>query len=615
MRSATSGHQSARLGPRTARPWPAWPGGGRLRARVRACLTFTLILLLLTATACSSPEDGDGLNDAPTTQGVRGGTLRIANVAPYDSLDTAQAYGAATWALMRLYARTLYSWDSAAKGDGIMTPVPDLAAEPPSVSPDQRTYTFRLRAGVRWAPPVGREVVAADFVYAVERQLADGRPALNPYLPLIEGTAEFAAGRTDTVSGITALGDHELRITLTRPAADFLSILALPFFAPVPEEHASRYEIGEEYSAHVVGSGPYTLAGYERGKSAALVRNTNWDPATDHLRRAWVDRVEVTVYDPDPEEGETAPEESSRRVQEAIEEHEADLNGDAVGPPVEELQRLSTDPRLALQLGVKTTGCTRYLVFQTDAGPTADLKVRQAVNYAVDKVDLLTALGGRFAGEIASTVLPPSMAGYKQDDHYPSPGGRGDVDKARQLLREAGYPDGVTLNYVGELTGTGPAVTHSLERSLGRAGIRLNITAYPGYDRYTQSLMLNQKADEHQVGYARWCPDWPGDGARSFFAALLDGRKLTEANNTNYGNYNDPKVNALIDRALSEPAPRERAELWAQADREVMKDAAWAPLVYERQAYFWSARVKNWRFSPWVSNPDYANLWLDPYKP
>lgn len=603
-----------RSGPPGVHAWRRRPGGGRgTRPRVPAALLFALLVLV--ASACSTPRDGDGINDVTTQQGVRGGTLRIANVAPLDSLDTAQSYAAASWALMRLYTRTLYSWDSSAEGEAIGIPVPDLAAEEATISPDQRAYTFRLRGGVRWAPPVSREIVAADFVYAIERQLAGGRTPINPYLSLIEGTAEFAAGEAETISGVEALDEHQLRITLTRPAADFLSILALPFFAPVPEEHAGQYEVGEEYSSHVVGSGPYTLTEHVPNRSVTLERNPNWDPATDHLRRAWVDRVEVEVYDPDGGTAETSPVESSRLVQRAIEDHEADLNGDAVGPPVDELDRLSTDPRLALQLGVKTTGCTRYLVLQTDTGPTADVRVRRAINYAIDKVDLLTVLGGRFAGEAASTVLPPSMDGYEVFNLYSSPGGRGDVDEAKRLLAEAGYPDGMTLNYVGELTGSGPAVTSSLQESLGRAGIHLNIQAYPGYQRYTESLRLDAKADEHQIGYARWCPDWPGDGARSFFETLLDGRNVTTTNNNNYGNYNNPELNALIDQALSERDPERRAALWSSADKLVMQDAAWAPLIYERQAFFWSGRVKNWRFSPWVSNPDYANLWLDPYKP
>ena len=186
-----------------------------------------------------------------------------------------------------------------------------------------------------------------------------------------------------------------MRITLTRSAPDFVSILALPFFAPVPRVHAAKSSVGEGYSRRVVGSGPYTLRAYAPGKSIVLVRNANWDPRTDPLRKAWVDKVEVTIGS------------DQGQIQQAIEAHEADLAGDAIPPPVTELQRLATDPRRTAQFGVKPTGCIRYLSLQLDAGPTADVRVRKAVNLALNKEAVQDVLGGRFAGDAASTVLVP----------------------------------------------------------------------------------------------------------------------------------------------------------------------------------------------------------------
>jgi peptide/nickel transport system substrate-binding protein len=523
-------------------------------------------------------------------------------VADVDSLDPALARDSSSRALLRLYARTLYSWDSAAPGDAIAAPVPDLAEGPPMVSDDQLTYTFRIRAGVEWAPPVSREVTAADFVYAVRRQVRGRRPA-SPYPLMIKGVREFAAGKARTISGLAAPDARTLRITLTRPAPDFLSVVSLPWLAPVPESYAARSSVGAGYSRRVVGSGPYTLDTYVPGKSITFVRNKNWDPSTDPLRKAWVDKVEVHIG--------LAP----AVLQQAIERHDADLAGDLSPPPNNELQRLATDPALQGQLGVKSTGCIRYLVLQTDAGPTAKPQVRQAINYAVNKEAVIDALGGRFAGDPASSVLAPSMLGYTKQDQYPSTNSKGDVDRARQLLARAGFPNGVTLNYVGESTGQGPAVTAALQESLGRAGIKLNVKAYAGQERYSRSLLLNARKDEHQIGYARRCPDWPGDGGRSFIAAVLDGRTIGATANANHGDYNNAQVNQLIDQGLGEPDIDRRASMWAEADRMAMADAAWAPLVYERQTFFWSYRVRNWTFSPWIANPDYANLWLDPYTP
>src|SRR4029453_6193255 len=129
------------------------------------------------------------------------------------------------------------------------------------------------------------------------------------------------------------------------------------------------------------------------------------------------------------------------------------------------------------------------------------------------------------------------------------------------------------------------AIYESLRTSLGRAGIRLKPTFYKGLDAYSESLRLRAKRDEHHLGAARWCPDVPGNGARSV-SVLLDGRLITPTSNNNYGNYNNPKVNALIDQAYTTRDDRARAALWGQRARLVMEDAAWAPLVYDREAFF-----------------------------
>jgi peptide/nickel transport system substrate-binding protein len=540
-----------------------------------------------------------GPSRATARQGVKGGTLRVLDQSDVESLDPGIAYGAADLALLRGMVRELYSFDTRVAGEQAAVPVPDLADGPYRLSGDRRTYTFRIRRGVRYAPPVNREIRAGDFIYAVERQFDPEHPSPNPYAGLIEGVAAFAAGTARTISGMRAVDDHTLVITLVRPADDFPSILALPFFSPVPKEYASRFRPGPGYATHVVGSGPYTLRRYVPGASVTLQRNRNWDPRTDPLRSAWVDAISVTIGG------------SAADIQRALERGDADLNLDNTPPPNHDLRRLSADPGLAGQFAVETTGCVHYLSLQADAGPTRGLPVRQAINYAIDKQAVLLALGGRFAGEPASTILPPTSNGYSAYDLYPSPESRGDPDKARKLLAEAGYPSGVTLSYAGQSTGAGPALLGALRDGLDRAGIRLRPRLYPGGQLYTGSLRLQAKRDEHHIGAAQRCPDYPGDGGRSVIGVLLDGRGLRATANNNYGDYSNPRVNALIDRAsaTSEPALRDRR--WAEIDRLLMRDAAWAPLVYDREAFFWSSRVRNWAFTPWLSNPDVANLWLD----
>jgi peptide/nickel transport system substrate-binding protein len=561
-----------------------------------------LLAVVLLAAACDEGGSVDAGAGKPS-RGVKRGTLLVVSQSDVDALDPGMAYAAFDFALLRGLVRELYSFDSRIGGERSLQPVPDLADGPYQLSPDGRTYTFRIRRGVRYAPPVDREVQAKDFIYAVERQLDPAHPSPNPYSRLIRGAGDFAAGKAREISGMQAPDPHTLRITLDQPASDFPSLLTLPFFSPVPEEYASRYALGRDYGQHLIASGPYRLRQYTPGRRIELVRNQNWDPRTDPLRHAWVDKISVTIG------------RSEAEIQQAIESGEADLNLDAVPPPVADLQRLADDPTLRRQLAIETTGCVHYLTLQMDAGPTRSLAVRQAVNYAIDRQAVVLAIGGSYAGEPATTVLSPTLAGHSAFDLYPSQDNAGDPDKARQLLAGAGYPNGVTLNYVGRSSPRWKALYEVLRSSLARAGIHLRPTFYKGLEAYTKSLRVRAKRDEHHLGAARVCPDVPGNGSRSIIGVLLDGRTITATSNNNYGDYNNPKVNALIDRAYAARDDRERSALWGQIDRLVMEDAAWAPLVYDREAFFWSSRVRNWTFTPWLANPDITNLWLDPNTP
>ena len=561
-----------------------------------------LAALVLLAAACDEGSDV-GVGVGEPNRGVKRGTLRVFSNHDVEALDPGMAYASFDFALLRGMVRELYSFDTRVEGERSLQPVPDLADGPYELSDDGRTYTFKIRRGVHYAPPVDREVEARDFVYAIERQLDPGHRSPNPYVWLIKGVDDFAAGKARRISGLRTEGDHILHITLDRPAGDFPSILTLPFFSPVPEDPASDYTPGRDYGQHLVASGPYRLKQYAPGRLIELVRNEHWDPRTDPLRSAWVDRIRVSIGL------------SESGIQQAIEAGEADLNLDAVSPPVGDLPRLSGDPTLARQLAVETTGCVHYLTMQMDTGPTRSLAVRQAVNYAIDRQAVVLAMGGRYAGEPATTVLSPTLAGYSAFDLYPSQDATGDPDKAKKLLAGAGYPKGVTLTYAGQGSDKWKAMYEALRRSLARAGITLEPTFYKGLEVYPKSLRLRSKRGEHQLGAAAVCPDVPGNGARSIVGVLLDGRLITPTANNNYGNYDNPKVNALIDQAYEARDDQARTALWGQIDRTVMEDAAWAPLVYDREAFFWSSRVRNWTFTPWLKNPDITNLWLDPNTP
>jgi peptide/nickel transport system substrate-binding protein len=564
---------------------------GTARGFRAACLALGLALL---AASCTNP-----LQDAGRS-GVRGGTLRVLSnrsLAGLSGLDTA---GYAV--LARAYARNLYGYNLSGPPEQATVPVPDIASGY-QLSADRRTYTFTLRPGVRYAPPVNREVTARDFITAIERlyNKAFSSPG-QVYADLIAGARRFGAGKASRISGLTASDAHTLQITLDQPAGDFLSILAQPFFAPVPGEYAAGYQVGDNYSGHVVGSGPYTVDVYIPRQWIVLVRNPNWDPATDPLRKAWVDRIQVRS------------DVSIASIQRAIEREEADLSLDGHVPQAQ-LAALRADPERSRRLSVNPTGILLFLVLGTHrgAGAIADLRVRQAVNYAIDKVAYRDAIAGSFAptGELASTILAPGSLGYRHYDLYPTPGGRGDPAKARALLAEAGYPNGLTLTFAAWGSGSYVNTVKPIRASLARAGIRLKPKTYRENDLFDKSLAIPAKRLEHQVGQGIWGPDYLGDNARQSIVTQYDGR-LDPAVSGNFSEYNNPAVNRLIDRALAEPDRDRRAAMWAQIDRRIMRDAPLVPLLWVNSSFQWASRVHGWVYDPWTVRPDLTAVWLEP---
>jgi peptide/nickel transport system substrate-binding protein len=353
----------------------------------------------------------------------------------------------------------------------------------------------------------------------------------------------------------------------------------------------------------VVGSGPYTPTTYIPRKLSVLVRNPNWDPATDPLRKAWVDRIQVKLSVPIPS------------IQQAIEREDADLSLNSHVPQAR-IDALRADPQRSRRLSVNTTGSLLFLVLGTHkkAGAIADVRVRQAVNYAIDKVAYRDAIAGRYAaaGELASTILAPGSLGYRPYDLYPTPGGRGDPAKARALLAEAGYPNGLTLGFATLSSGRLAAGRKPIEESLKRAGIRLKVTTNKEWDPYYEALGNPAKRLEHQLAQSGWILDYLGDNARQSIVPQYDSRLGFQ---DNYSEYHNPDVNRLIDRALAEPDRDRRAALWGQIDQRIMRDAPLVPLLWGNHSFHWASRVHGWVYDPWTTAPDLTAVWLDPSSP
>jgi peptide/nickel transport system substrate-binding protein len=263
-----------------------------------------VVLSALGATGCGSSGSSDSAGD-PAAQ--HGGTLTLLTTTPVGSLDPGRASGSTAATVLGVVDRTLYT--DPAPGRTELTP--DLAGKAPAVSPDRRTVTVTLRQDVRFAPPVSRRVTAQDVAYAISRVMAGGARDPRSARPFeaLEGVAAYRAGTAPSVSGLRTPDERTIVFRLTQPGGPaFRSALTSLVTSPVPPEYASKFdaERPSTYDEQQIATGPYMIRADRLGKltgvdaatrTLSLIRNPNWDEATDD-RLAYVDAIDVrTVKD------------------------------------------------------------------------------------------------------------------------------------------------------------------------------------------------------------------------------------------------------------------------------------------------------------------------------
>ncbi|MCI0686754.1 MAG: ABC transporter substrate-binding protein [Sporichthyaceae bacterium] len=574
----------------------------------RVRLAALAAMLSLTATACGGTLASSS-SDASTPR--EGGTLRLVGSGDIDHLDPASSYYVPTWRLLRTMVRQLVTYPYSADQDESTTPVADLAVSVPEPTNEGRTYTFRIREGAVWDAPDGpRQVTADDVVRGFERLCNPvwPNPAPGYFNATIEGFAEYCTSMSqieatttairdfidsNEIPGVRAVDELTVEFNLHRPAGDFVNILALSFATPMPEESLKYKPDSPEFRRNFISNGPYKIERYLANQSITLIRNENWDPQTDPVRKAWVDQIEVVIGS---DEGP---------VQKQMEAGTADLAWDTL-VPVSDLHRLRSvgDPGLT----VEPDGSINYLVMNLRDDQLDNSEVRRAINTAIDKTAIVKIMGGPSIAEPINRILPPQIAGGELTVESPflTEGDKGDPDAAKQILSDAGI-SGVSLKMPYRNSGKAPSIAQAIQQDLGQAGI--DVELIPTLPNLFYTNYLFQPEADWDIAVPGWLPDWYGNAGRSFFVPLLDGRTCGP-NSSNFGCYNSRTTNDLIDQALEAATPEEAAALWAQADQQATEDAAWVPLITFATPHFHSDRVGNYLISLGTNGPDLTNVWI-----
>jgi len=515
----------------------------------------------------------------------KGGTLKLGNSDDIDSYDPARTYYAWGWNFTKsYYVRTLVT-NSAKPGKDGTTLQPDLASEMPKVSDDKLTYTFKLKSGIKFED--GTPITSKDIKYGIERVFAQDVLSGGPtyLIDFLDQGQNYTGPYKDTdpnklgLKSVETPDDTTIVFKLKEPFGDFPYLLAMPGAGPVPQAK----DTGERYANKPVSSGPYKFQSLEVGKKVVLVRNTNWDPATDSNRKALPDEIDMTLKL------------DANEIDSQLLDGSMDMDTGQVGVQQAAQAKILLDPELKKNADEPVTGFTRYFALNTKVPPFDNIHCRKAVQYAADKVALQTARGGADAGgAIATSMLPPNIAGHDDAiDPFNTKSGKPQIDKAKDELKQCGKPDGFNAITTTSSSGKGPKVAEAIQQALAQVGIKVTIASSDASAYYRTTI--GSPSNVHSKGYgilqAGWGADFPtGYG---FMQVLVDGRGIKPSGNNNYAELQDPEIDSLIDKAKAETDAAKAAAIWTQVDSKVMDTATQLPFVWDKALNYRNPRMTN----------------------
>jgi peptide/nickel transport system substrate-binding protein len=513
------------------------------------------VALMLVAAGCG----GGGSKSSSTTSSSGGGgsttasggktfpNFRIAYDTGTDYLDPGLSYTVEGWQIMWNVYLPLLGYKHANGPEG-STIVPYLAQDVPKVTDGGKTYTMTLRKGLKYSD--GTPVKASDFAATIERDFKVDSPGVG-FFGNIVGADSFSKNpNSGHISGITTNDKTgEITIKLNAPQGDFTNILATEFAAPVPASAPAK----DTSTNPLPATGPYMIQSYKPNKQAIVVRNPNFDAAMfdGNVPSGNPDKMTVDIVGDD-----TVALQRVISGQDDYDFHQI---------PTDRLA--TTQQKYPDQIKVYTPANNYYFFMNNRVAPFDNLKVRQAINYAINRDALVRIYGG--LAQPTENILPPTYPSYKKHDLYPY-----NLAKAKKLVAESGQK-GASITVWNHDRGNDPKATAYLTDVLNSIGFKakekiINAGVY--------WATVGNQATKAQIGFADWFQDYPHP--LDWIDVLLNGDRITQTHNNNYANYDNSTVNAKIADLKKEPTLTDSVNSqWATLDDTIMKDAPWAPFL------------------------------------
>jgi peptide/nickel transport system substrate-binding protein len=624
-----------------------------------AVLTAAVVALAVFVAGCGSKDKSSSGTTTNSSSGSssavsksydngspeKGGTYKVGWEQSFgftNNFDPTGEYLGNAWGIyVNLLTRSLigYKHQPGAQGNEL---IGDLAEAVPEATDNGLTYTYKLRDGIKFGPPVNRAVTSKDVAYAMNR-LANpkdgGQYAF--YYTVIKGWQDVADGKAKTVSGITTPDNKTIVFHLTKPTGDFNLRMSMPATAPIPSEVGNCFE-GKpgDYGRNVISSGPYMIkgsagtftscsalkpfSGYDgaNGNHIVLVRNPNYDQSTDQYRKNYPDQFQYLVN--------SNADDIYAQVQAGT------LDDEQSSPQPKTIRQYITDPTLRPRLLANVGDRTWYLTMNLTQKPFDDIHVRKAMNLIMDKSALRKAWGGPVVGSIATHIAPPVMYnnGLAEYDPYATPGESGDVDKAAAEMKQSKYSGGSgkctasackNVLMIADTRALDNRMIPVIQAATAKIGITWKVRAINGAYTTIQTTNKNVPFSER--------PGWGKDYADpyTFFGELFDSRALIPSGNTNYSLVgitpqintskklgvtgdlsNVPSVNADIDACIAK-AGDERTTCWEDLDKKMMTDVVpWVPYLWSNNVTIVGPKVTHWNYDQFSDGSAYSQVSVKP---
>ncbi|WP_329014728.1 MULTISPECIES: ABC transporter substrate-binding protein [unclassified Streptomyces] len=560
---------------------------------VRRVAAASVSLAVAAGAAACGPEDNDAKGAGGDSTPHKGGTLTVLNAEAQTDFDPARLYTSGGGNVPSLVFRTLTTRNRENGAEGAEV-VPDLATDTGRPNKDATVWTYTLKKGLKYED--GTPITSADVKYGIERSFAPELSGGAPYLrDWLSGAADYQGPYKDK-KGLKAIGtpdERTLVFHLNKPEGEFPFLATQTQFAPVPRAK----DTGTKYEQHPVSSGPYKVVENQNdGERVLLERNPHW--SGDDERKAYPDKVDVRS-------GLDSSVINQRLAASQGTDSAAVTTDTNLGPA--ELARVSGDKSLAARVGTGHFGYTDYIAFNPKVKPFDDPKVRQAISYAVDRSSVINAAGGSALAEPATTFLPDQKSfGYTPHDLFPA-GRSGNAAKAKELLKEAGHPNGLTVTLTHSNSKdfeTSPEIATALQDALKKAGITVRLQGLEDNDYRDK---IHSTRTEPGFFLAHWGADWPSGGP--FLAPIFDGRQIVkDGANFNTGLLDDKSVNTEIDAINKLTDLDAAAKRWGALDKKIAGQALVVPLFHPVYKRLYGKDVKNIVISDWTGVLDISQV-------